>query len=211
MLSQREVQSHRVTLKDPIIGFAAAAVSIRLIVLALDSQVRFFLGDSASASYLSTAFGIWIPPDRSWLYGLGVNAILRLAPWLGAVILVQSLVSATLPAGAAVMLRSMGVRRWLSWAALIMLSADPMLLYYDQSIMTDAPAAAAVWLGIVFTAAGALRGGTWRWSCTAAAFWVAICLRVTVLPLVLLALAWALMSERLQAVSPMTSKLADAT
>lgn len=40
-----------------------------------DSVPRFFQGDSVS--YLSTSIGHWLPPDRSWEFGLFVNFLLR--------------------------------------------------------------------------------------------------------------------------------------
>lgn len=167
-----------------------AAVAIRGVALALDSRPRFFFGDSES--YLYTAFGRWIPPDRSWLYGLAVNALLHVTHHLVALIAVQAALSAAACAATAALLRSLGGRPWVAWTALLLHSADPLLHYYDRSVLTDAPGAAAVWLGIVLVVTGLVRCGWWPWVAACPFLWLAITLRTALLPLVMLASAYAL-------------------
>jgi len=163
-------------------GFLLVSLLVRLCVLVLDARPRFFLGDSES--YLETAVGFWLPNDRSWMYGLLINALLRWSHTLKSIILLQTLASAALCASIAGFCRRVGVRSWIAWAALLVLSVEPMLLYYDRSIMTDAPGTVVVVVGIVLAASWMVRA-SWRALIgSAVCFWAAICLRTALLPLV---------------------------
>jgi hypothetical protein len=158
------------------------AVALRAILLMFDRQPRFFLGDSES--YLYTARGVWIPWDRSWLYGFAINALLRATHTLTSLVIVQSLLGAAVCTGVAVLCRAMGVRRWLCAAVLLVASVEPLLLYYDRSVMTETPATLCIW-GAVACAAMSLvhpRAGAWL---GAVAFFClgAISLRTALAPL----------------------------
>jgi hypothetical protein len=183
--SRNKGPSTRVTtsLRRELVLLALAAVAIRCAILALDHRPRFFLGDSES--YLETAFGRWIPNDRSWIYGLAINALFRLTRSLTSLFMLQSLASAVLCWTVAALSRLAGVRTWVAWLSLLVLSLDPLLLYYDRSIMTDAPAAAAVGVGVVLTVLGMRSGARWSWAASAICLGAAIWLRTAVLPLVL--------------------------
>ena len=160
--------------------FLAAAFAIEATLFLLDHRVRFFMGDSES--YLATGFGRWIPPDRSWLYGLAINRILLVTHRLSAVLGLQVLLGALIPGTAAALCATLGCRRWLCWAVLLVLCADPLRLYYGRSLMTDEPGAVATWLGVFFLLA---YGRTFRGSALAAsagAFAAAACLRIALVP-----------------------------
>jgi hypothetical protein len=161
----------------------AVVAGIRLLALAIDSHPRFFLGDSES--YLFTQLKGWIPPDRSWFYGLGANFLLSLYHRFISVILIQSLLSIILYTITAALLFRLGVRRWLVWAVLLLLSIEPAFLFYDRALLTDSPCAAALWTGIVLTAMGMLRGGARYWAGAAIALSFAAFLRTAALPLIL--------------------------
>ncbi len=173
-----------------ILGMALAAIAIRVAVFALDRQPRFFLGDSAS--YLDTAIGRWVPPDRSWLYGLGLNALLRSTHHLAAMIAVQGAFSAAACVATAGLLRALGARRWIAWAALLLHGADPLWHYYDRSVLTDGPGAAAIWIGVALVAVALARNLRSAWIAAVLFLWVTICLRTALLPLLLFAPAFAL-------------------
>lgn len=164
-----------------LLPFTLVALALRLSFLGIDAVPRFFLGDSEA--YLETAFHR-IPEDRSWLYGLAVNGLLHVARRLGTVLLVQTLASAALGVGIAGLCRRAGVRAWLTWTVLLSVSIEPLLLYYDRSIMTDAPGTAAVVFGVLLTGSWIVTGGRWRLAAAAACLWGAICLRTALLPLV---------------------------
>jgi len=62
-------------------------LAVKLGLLVLDHDFRFFLGDSDS--YLHTAFTGWIPPDRSFLYGYLIGRMTRFVHRLDIVIFIQ--------------------------------------------------------------------------------------------------------------------------
>jgi len=179
----------RQVLRRELIGFALVALAMRAVFMVLDHQPRYFLGDSES--YLFTGFGTWIPNDRSWIYGLLLNGLFRATHSLVSLLIVQGLLSAALCWGVAASCRLAGVRASFAWAALIVLSVDPMLLYYDRSIMTDAPGTVAVALGVLLTARTMAGGSRWSWLWAMICFWAAIGLRTALLPLVFWAPAFA--------------------
>jgi hypothetical protein len=173
-----------------ITRMALVAVTIQALVLGLDSQPRFLLGDSES--YLGTALHRWIPPDRSWLYGLAINGILRVTHHFVALLALQAALSAALSVCTAALLRTLGARQWLAWAALLVLSLDPLLHYYDRSVLTDAPGTALLWLGIAATTA-ALCHDTWRcWVLATPCLLAAISLRTSFMPLIVVVVAFGL-------------------
>lgn len=69
-----------------------------LLWLVWDFVPRFFQGDSVS--YLSTQIGHWVPPDRSWEFGLFVNFLLRRTHGLTVFMLIQIGVLVVLVEGA---------------------------------------------------------------------------------------------------------------
>jgi hypothetical protein len=176
--------SARAASRRDVVVAAATAVAFRIVGLALDAHPRFFLGDSES--YLTTRLGGWIPWDRSWVYGLVVYPVLAASRSFTALIALQALASAALAVGVAAWCRAAGVRRSLAAAALVAVSLDPMLAWYERSVMTDGPGAAAAWAGVgaalalLTTRARPIRLAL----ASAAAFTVAIALRTAVVPLV---------------------------
>jgi hypothetical protein len=170
-------------LRRDLAGFALVALATRLCILGLDPLPRFFLGDSES--YLQTAIGQWIPKDRSWIYGLLINALIRVSHSVTSIILVQSLTSALMCTSVAALCRRLGARAWVAWVALMLLCVDPLPLYYDRSIMTDAPGTAAVVIGLLLAAGSMTQGSWWSWCGSALCLLTGTCLRTALLPLVL--------------------------
>jgi hypothetical protein len=168
--------------RSELTWFLLVAVGIRVVLLLADAHPRFFLGDSEA--YLYSAKG-YFPADRSWLYGRAANGLFRLTHALESVIIAQSLLSAILCVAIAALARCLGARRRIAWALLVLLSLDPLLLYYDRSMLTDAPGAAVLWTGVALAAMALVRGGALRWAGAALLLLLAVTLRTAVLPLVL--------------------------
>src|SRR6476660_378381 len=78
-------------LKD-FVRLAVFAISLTCILWAVDNTPRFFFGDSES--YLGTSLQGWLPPDRSWVYGLVVRWIMRESGSLSSVLLTQAILYA---------------------------------------------------------------------------------------------------------------------
>jgi hypothetical protein len=96
----------------------------------------FFLGDSGS--YLLTAIGPWIPPDRSFLYGW----LIRLLS-VGTHSLIPLVAAQTLAAGMAAMLCTFNLRRYFGVSATlaaamgILCAVEPLQLLYERYVMTE--------------------------------------------------------------------------
>ena len=162
-----------------VLLLAVAAFAFRAVVLCIDAQPRFFLGDSGD--YLFTHYPDRLPLDRSWVYGAAINAVIAATRSLTAIALVQSALSAAMCAGLAAFCRWLGA---IAWGALALASADPLLLYYDRSVMTDAPATVAIFAAIALSVI-AFRRTSLAWAAGAAAsFWCATVLRTMLVPLV---------------------------
>src|SRR5689334_12901225 len=90
----------------------AAIVCVKSVFLLIDSRPSYLFGDSEA--YLTTATVGWIPPDRSFVYGLLLRAIAYRLHSLEAIIYVQALLSALASWILAVALaRIFSVRLWL--------------------------------------------------------------------------------------------------
>ena len=61
-----------ITSRGPLLRVFLSILLLKLALLAIDPQVRFFFGDSAS--YLLSAESGWIPPDRSFTYPYLIRA-----------------------------------------------------------------------------------------------------------------------------------------
>lgn len=171
----------RIAPRDAALAFAIALI-VRAGLLLLDAHPRFFLGDSES--YLFTARDVWIPWDRSWLYGFGINALIRATHSLTSIVIVQSLCGAVVCASAALFCRALGVRRVLCAVVLVLAIVEPLLLYYDRSIMTETPATLCIWAAVACSALSLSRSRVVVWIGAAAiASWGAISLRTALAPI----------------------------
>jgi len=182
LINREEKAQHH--LWGDFVPFFLFAVAFRSVLLIIDPQPRFFLGDSES--YLFTAWRHWIPNDRSWLYGLFINSLFVFTHSLTALIILQSLATAGMCAITATFCRTLEVSRHVSWIALVLLSIDPMLLYYDRSILTECLGTVTIWLAIVFSLSAFLRNSFLQSTVAVILFYAAICLRTALLPLVII-------------------------
>lgn len=162
----------------------AALLGTKLALLLGDPTLRLFMGDSAS--YLHSALTGWMPPDRSFTYGLLVrtSAIVFASPL--ALVLLQTafgIVTALLLAG--LLHRQLGVRSWLALAAAGLLALDPAQLFYERMMMAESAGTLALTAHVVLLAVYA-RTGQWRWMVRAALLGIAaVSLRFSLLPVVL--------------------------
>jgi hypothetical protein len=148
--------------------------------LALDSGPRFFLGDSVT--YLM-AGEPWLPPDRSWAFGLAVNALLRAWRGYGGIILVQTVLLAAMIAAARPFFAEAPKAAFAATAAL--LAADPLIELSTRLMLSDL-AAAALLVATLLPLLRLLQGRRpWAWGALAAAAGAAApFVRVASLPIV---------------------------
>lgn len=162
--------------------------------LLFDPVPRFFQGDSIS--YLSTGIGSWLPPDRSWEFGLLVNLLLRHTHGLSAFILCQIGMLVMLVEGAKVFFPQTPVARS-GWAlAAILIAVDPLIEVYTRFYLSDFLAMVfflVATAGVVLDLRADVLG--WRRMGPLALIFIgtlgAVILRVAYLPIMLLTVAFA--------------------
>lgn len=105
------------------------------LLMYFDTTPRFFQGDSIS--YLSTSIGGWMPPDRSWEFGLFVNFLLRATHSLSFFIILQICVLIIVIEAIKVFFpkKTIGFTFWGLTGFLIAL--DPLIEVYTRFYMTD--------------------------------------------------------------------------
>jgi hypothetical protein len=119
------------------LALAAAVLSIKIALLAIDSLVVFGGGDSGA--YLASAVSDWVPGDRSFTYGrYFIRAILAVFGSIKAVVVAQSLLSGATSVLAAVCLR-VGFRSpfWVAAIAALLYAIEPLALLYERAILTE--------------------------------------------------------------------------
>lgn len=167
-----------------LLACAAAVVAIKLVGLAVDPVLRFFMGDSDT--YFHTALSGWIPPDRSFLYGWLVGATAVPAGSALALLALQSAFGAM----AALLLYAflafgLAVRPSIALAAAALFALEPAQLFYERMLMAEATGFACF---VLFFAALAryVARGRFYWILIAAVFGVlAVAMRISLLPVVL--------------------------
>lgn len=157
---------------------------IKLGAYALDPTPRVFLGDSGS--YLHTALTGWIPPDRSFLYGWLIAATALPAASIQVLIQLQSafgIMSAML----LYFWLTLGLRSdiRLAIAAAAALALDPAQLFYERMMMAEATGFVVFVLFFISLSCYVARGG-WHWIAIYAALGaLAVALRLSQMPVVL--------------------------
>ena len=117
--------------------FCFSIFALKLLLFAIDSVPKFYMGDSGS--YIWTALTGWIPPDRSFFYGYVIRWT---ALWTGSLtwlVVVQVCLSAI-----TCILFSLITRvifelpeRW-SYVFGFLCAIDPLQLLYERYVMTEA-------------------------------------------------------------------------
>lgn len=156
---------NQTTLHRPCISQIAARLYVLpiLILMIWDFVPRFFQGDSVS--YLSTQIGKWVPPDRSWEFGLFVNFLLRHTHGLSAFMLLQIGALVVLVEGMRI-LCPRGRSGLVAWGlAGLLVALDPLIEIYTRFYMSDFLAMAFFLVaigGIVLALRPDVRGvGAW--------------------------------------------------
>ena len=110
---------------------------VKLLFFFLDPLPKFFQGDSFS--YLSTAINGWIPPDRSFVYGFMIRGLTICSHSLTPLIAAQCLASfGTCMLVYHIVRDRFGLSHKLATTAACCCAFDPMQLYYERAVMTEA-------------------------------------------------------------------------
>jgi hypothetical protein len=169
-------------------GVFAAAACANAILLLIDHQPLFIIGDSMV--YVNSAFGTGGPGDRSFAYGRYlIRPLLWLFGSLDAVVVAQALMAAGCSALLSAILRAgFGVALWLAAVVGLLYVAEPLALLYQRMMMTEGPAlfflAIFLLLGIVYLERPRLR----LLALLAALSVAGVAFRVSMLPVLLLSM-----------------------
>ena len=138
-----------------------AIVAVKLLLLLVDANPRFFLWDSVT--YLQGAVGGALPRDRSFLYSLLIGAVAVPAHSLFALVLAQTLAGAISALLVYLILRVIfAVRFELALAGALLVAIEPAQLFYEHMVMAEA-FGGMLWLGFVLLALAYLRDGRTFW------------------------------------------------
>lgn len=162
----------------------AAILLLKLVLLAVDPQVRFFFGDSES--YLHSAESGWIPPDRSFVYPYLIRATAVATHWLPALAIAQSICGVLTAIILFYLLAAaFGLDRRIAGAIAVLFSVGPEQLFYERMMMAEASGTLMLALSLL-CGFQYLRRLDWRWLCAGALFGIlAVSLRMNLLPVVL--------------------------
>lgn len=157
---------------------------IKLGLILIDPTVRFFLGDSES--YLHSALSGWIPPDRSFLYGLFIRYS---AVWPGSLtgLLAAQALCGVLTALLCARIAStdLGVDYRAANVVALLVALEPAQVFYERMVMAES--LGTLCLVTMFACGFAyLRRAAWPWLLAMAlAGIVTVALRMSLLPVVL--------------------------
>ena len=112
----------------------------RIVLFLIDNTPRFFFGDSLS--YIATDMSGHLPEGRSWTYGLIIDVVFS---WTGSItslaMLQMILVSLTMTQIMAIVERESGRNMLLLAFIFFLLAVNPITLYYERAILTEAVSA----------------------------------------------------------------------
>lgn len=159
-------------------------LAIKLVLIAVDPQVRLFFGDSNS--YLWSAESGWIPPDRSFTYPYLIRATAVAAHWLPALVIAQSICGALVALVLFYLLaETFGLDRRIAFAVAAVFSIGPEQLFYERMVMAESAGTLMLVLSLL-CGFFYLRRRHWPWLCLGAFCGiVAVSLRMSLLPVVL--------------------------
>jgi hypothetical protein len=119
------------------IGLTIVVLAIKLVILLLDHQAMFYMGDSGA--YLASAVTTWLPGDRSFVYGFVViKSVLALVGSLTGLVVAQSVAAA----GSAVLLAAVlevgfQTGRLAAAVAALAYAIEPIGMLYERYVMTE--------------------------------------------------------------------------
>lgn len=163
---------------------AALVLALKGLTLVVDPTMRLFMGDSGS--YIHTALTGWIPPDRSFLYGWLIGATAVPTRSINTLLLLQSsfgalsaiLLYAWLAFGAR-------VRPALAIVAAALFALEPAQLFYERMVMAEAAGFLSFALFFVTVSAYVATGRPYWIALFAVLGVLAVALRISLLPVVL--------------------------
>ncbi len=138
-----------------------AIAAVKLTILLIDPNPRFFLWDSVT--YLRGAIDGTLPRDRSFLYSLLIGAIAVPLHSLHALVIAQSLAGVAGAFFVYLILRVfLRVRFDIALLAALLVAIEPGQLFYERMVMAEA-FGSAIWLGFLVLVLAYVRDGRMIW------------------------------------------------
>jgi Dolichyl-phosphate-mannose-protein mannosyltransferase len=114
----------------------SACVALKIALILLDDNARLFLGDSGT--YLWSAVSLQMPTDRSYTYPLFIRAVALPFASITPLLWAQTLCGVATAVMIAWLLRRVfAVRRCVALIAALLVTLDPMQLFYERMVMTE--------------------------------------------------------------------------
>ncbi|HSE11995.1 MAG TPA: hypothetical protein VLB69_05100 [Rudaea sp.] len=136
-------------------------IAVKLAILMLDTNPRFFLWDSVT--YLRGALDGPLPRDRSFVYSLLIGAIAVPSHSLHALVIAQSLAGVASAFFVYLILRTFfAVRFGVALIAALLVAIEPGQLFYERMVMAEA-FGSAIWLGFLVLVLAYVRDGRGFW------------------------------------------------
>lgn len=128
---------------------------LKLVLYVFDANPQVFLGDSMS--YLVTAMNGWIPPDRSFVYGYIIHAVVTRSRSLSSLVAVQTVAGiATSLITAGILVRYFRTSFTIAATAAIAVALEPQQLLFERFVLTES-LSTMVFAGFLFLAFEYLR------------------------------------------------------
>ncbi|HSJ41869.1 MAG TPA: hypothetical protein VK955_12550, partial [Xanthobacteraceae bacterium] len=138
-----------------------AIAAVKLTILLIDPNPRFFLWDSVT--YLRGAIDGSLPRDRSFLYSLLIGAIAVPLHSLHALVIAQSLAGIASAFFAYLIVRVfLRVRFQVALITALLVAIEPGQLFYERMVMAEA-FGSAIWLGFLVLVLAYVRDGRTIW------------------------------------------------
>jgi hypothetical protein len=144
-----------------IIFVLLAILGLKLMLLLIDPNPRFFLWDSVT--YLRGAIDGTLPRDRSFLYSLLIGAIAVPLHSLHALVIAQTLAGVVGAFCVYLIVRVfLNVRFEVALVAALLVAIEPGQLFYERMVMAEA-FGSAIWLGFLVLVLAYVRDGRTVW------------------------------------------------
>jgi len=150
------------TLDRRHIAFALLPIlGLKLVILLLDPNPRFFLWDSVT--YLRGAIDGTLPRDRSFLYSLLIGAIAVPLHSLHALVIAQTLAGVASAFFVYLIARVFLTLKFeIALIAALLVAIEPGQLFYERMVMAEA-FGSAIWLGFLVLVLAYVRDGRTLW------------------------------------------------
>jgi len=119
-----------------LVQLFALLLLIKATLYILDSSPMFYMGDSGA--YIATALGMYMPPDRSFVYGMVIRYTAVVSHSLSSLFMFQVVASmVSIICMAMILDRYFNANRWLVVIIAVIACFEPLQFMMERYVMTD--------------------------------------------------------------------------